>query len=48
MNQKEINNEEKLAKIKGPYVHAMRCGDFIYSTQIGNTSDGSLAGEGIY
>lgn len=48
MNQKEINNEEKLAKIKGPYVHGIRCGDFIFSTQIGNKSDGSLAGDGIY
>lgn len=48
MNQKEINNEEKLARIKGPYVHAIRCGDYIFSTQVGNRSDGSLAGEGIY
>jgi 2-iminobutanoate/2-iminopropanoate deaminase len=48
MNQKEINNKEKLAEIKGPYVHAMKCGDFIFSTQIGNRSDGILVGEGIY
>lgn len=48
MNQKEINSKENLAQIKGPYVHGIKCGDFIFSTQIGNKADGSLAGDGIY
>ncbi len=48
MNQKEINNREKLSEIKGPYVHGVRCGNFIFSTQIGNTKDGKLAGAGVY
>lgn len=48
MNQKEIINEEKLGIAHGLYSQGIRCGDFIFTTQIGNEKDGSMAGETMY
>lgn len=48
MNQKEIINEDKLGEVHGLYSQGIRCGNFIFTTQIGNEKDGSMAGHTMY
>ena len=48
MTKKVLQNETELGKAAGFYAQGIRCGDFIYTTQIGNLRGGDLAGPGMY
>lgn len=48
MGKKELKNTEMLGEVKGLYSQAIQCGDFIFTTQIGNVCGGDLTGEDIY
>lgn len=44
----EIRIDEKLGEIGGLYCHAVKAGEYIFSTQIGNVEGDELAGPGMY
>ena len=46
--KKDIRNEAKLGKAEGLYSQGIRCGNQIYTTQIGKVAGGALVGEGMY
>ena len=46
--KKEVRNETELGPVCGLYSQGIRCGDFLFTTQIGNVKGGALAGEGMY
>lgn len=48
MTKKVLQNETELGKAAGFYAQGIRCGDFIFTTQIGNLPDGTLVGPGMY
>ena len=48
MVKRELRNEQELGLPTGLYAQGIRCGDFIYTTQIGNLRGGDLAGPGMY
>lgn len=46
--KKALMNEKVLGQNSGLYSQGIRCGDFIFTTQIGNVRGGALAGIGVY